>query len=325
MVANLDPAAGAPSSAPLSQDRAMDRRRLGLWGTLAFAALSVVGMYVQVYLIAGVLFGEDWLELHRDLGKLVHLGYLLTVGAAVVAAAPDWRSLMWPFVLAALGSTQAFLAGEFDIPFLAWGIDIARGNGVLHAFHGALVPIVFAIALGIAWRAWTALGMSEPTLAPTGRGQLIRANRPRSSATRSKEGVAMRTLRRNLLLLLSVAIVATGLPFAVAATAGTAEPSGAEATPSGAEATTTVRARAGEMFFRLSQRTLPRPGRVTFVVTNVGHAPHDFRIDGKKTALIRPHGTARLTVTFRKKGRYPYACTVAGHAAAGMKGVFTVR
>jgi uncharacterized cupredoxin-like copper-binding protein len=26
-----------------------------------------------------------------------------------------------------------------------------------------------------------------------------------------------------------------------------------------------------------------------------------------------------------KKGRYSYLCTVPGHAAAGMKGVFTVR
>ena len=35
--------------------------------------------------------------------------------------------------------------------------------------------------------------------------------------------------------------------------------------------------------------------------------------------------TARLVVTFKKKGKYTYLCTVPGHAAAGMKGVFTVR
>jgi hypothetical protein len=150
-----------------SPDRAVSRRRIGLWATLAFAMLTAVGMFVQVYLIAGVLFGEDWLELHRDLGQLVHLGYVLTFVAALVAAAPDWRWLLPPFVLAVLGSTQAFLAGEFDIPFLAWGLDISGGNGALHAFHGALVPIVFVTALVIARQAWTALGMGARAQAQT--------------------------------------------------------------------------------------------------------------------------------------------------------------
>jgi hypothetical protein len=45
----------------------VSRRRIGLWTTAAFASVSAVGMFVQVYLIAGVLFGEDWLELHSDL------------------------------------------------------------------------------------------------------------------------------------------------------------------------------------------------------------------------------------------------------------------
>jgi uncharacterized cupredoxin-like copper-binding protein len=51
---------------------------------------------------------------------------------------------------------------------------------------------------------------------------------------------------------------------------------------------------------------------------------HDFRIGGKQTPLISPHKTAKLTVTFHKTGRFAYLCTVPGHAAAGMKGVFTV-
>ena len=41
--------------------------------------------------------------------------------------------------------------------------------------------------------------------------------------------------------------------------------------------------------------------------------------------LIQPGKTAKLAVTFKKKGRYRYLCTVPGHAAAGMRGVFTVR
>jgi hypothetical protein len=175
MVANLIPPSGVRTSAPRTQDRVVPRRQIGLWATMAFAALSAIGMFVQVYLIAGVLFGEAWLELHSDLGKLVHLGYLLTFVAALVVAATDWRWLLWPFVLAALGSTQAFLAGEFDLPLVAWGIDLAGGNGALHALHGALVPIVFVTALVIARQAWTALKVGARTQAPALAGELARS------------------------------------------------------------------------------------------------------------------------------------------------------
>jgi hypothetical protein len=167
MSVNLDLSSAAHRSAAWSQDRALYRRRIGLWGTIAFAVVSAVGMLVQVYLIAGVLFGEDWLELHRDLGKLVHLGYLLTFGAALLAAVPSWRWLLWPFVLATLGSTQAFLAGEFDVPLLAWGLDLAGDNGALHAFHGALVPLVFVTALVVARQALAALAIGGNAARPS--------------------------------------------------------------------------------------------------------------------------------------------------------------
>jgi hypothetical protein len=124
----------------------MDRQRIGLWGTFIFATLAVVGMLVQVYLIGGYLFGEEgWLDTHKDLGKLVHLFYVLTFVAALVGAWPNWRKTGWPFALAALGTVQAFLAG---------GGNAGGDNGALHAFHAALVPIVFVIALAIAWRTW---------------------------------------------------------------------------------------------------------------------------------------------------------------------------
>ena len=64
---------------------------------------------------------------------------------------------------------------------------------------------------------------------------------------------------------------------------------------------------------------------MVFVFKNVGHVLHDFKIDGKKTPLLQPGKTARLVVKLAKRGRYPYRCTVPGHAAAGMQGVFTVR
>jgi alcohol dehydrogenase (cytochrome c) len=88
---------------------------------------------------------------------------------------------------------------------------------------------------------------------------------------------------------------------------------------------TTIQVKGGEFFFRLSTKSAAKPGKVTFVFKNVGHVLHDFSISGKKTPLTQPGKTARLVVTFKKKGKYPYRCTVPGHAEAGMKGVFTVR
>ena len=81
----------------------------------------------------------------------------------------------------------------------------------------------------------------------------------------------------------------------------------------------------GEFFFRLKQKSIAKPGKVTFAFKNVGHVAHDFRINGKTTPLLQPGKATTLAVSFKKKGRYTYLCTVPGHAAAGMKGVFVVR
>jgi hypothetical protein len=102
-----------------------------------------------VYLIGGFLFGEtDWLDTHKDVGMLVHLFYVLTFLAALVAYWGNWRAITWPFALAVIGSIQAFLAG---------GGEVGGDNGAVHAFHAALVPIVFLIAIYVAWRTWREL------------------------------------------------------------------------------------------------------------------------------------------------------------------------
>ena len=92
-----------------------------------------------------------------------------------------------------------------------------------------------------------------------------------------------------------------------------------------AAAATTIQVKGGEFFLRLSTQSTAKPGKVTFSFKNIGHVLHDFKINGKKTPLIGPGKTTKLVVTFRKKGTYPYLCTVPGHAEAGMKGVFKVR
>jgi len=133
----------------------MDRRRVGLWATLLFSAAAVVGVLFQVFFIGAYIFGEpDALDIHKDLGKLVHLFYVLTFVSALVAAWPAWRRVGWPFALAVLGSVQAFLAGGDDVS--PW----------VHAFHAALVPIVFVIALRIAMRTKDTVGLGPVASRP---------------------------------------------------------------------------------------------------------------------------------------------------------------
>jgi uncharacterized cupredoxin-like copper-binding protein len=114
-----------------------------------------------------------------------------------------------------------------------------------------------------------------------------------------------------------VAVALASLAITQLASARTDRQASATATP--------VQVKGGEFFFRLSTKSIKRPGKVTFVFKNIGHVRHDFKINGKKTPLIAPGKTAKLMVTLKKKGKYRYLCTVPGHAAAGMRGVFTAR
>jgi uncharacterized cupredoxin-like copper-binding protein len=90
------------------------------------------------------------------------------------------------------------------------------------------------------------------------------------------------------------------------------------------DATTTVTVRASEFKFVLSRTRVPK-GTVIFKVINKGSIAHDFKINGKKTPLIKRGKSTTLRVVFRRAKKDPYLCTVPGHAAAGMKGNLTVR
>jgi uncharacterized cupredoxin-like copper-binding protein len=129
-------------------------------------------------------------------------------------------------------------------------------------------------------------------------------------------GPAMAQLtHRSLLALATTAIAA--LTLAPTATAYADRQTDATAT--------TINVTGSEFLFKLSTKSLAKAGTTTFVFKNAGHVQHDFKIDGKTTPLLQPGKTARLVVRFTKPGKYPYLCTVPGHAAAGMKGTFTVR
>ena len=124
----------------------------------------------------------------------------------------------------------------------------------------------------------------------------------------------MRQLNRRILAALAAVVVAA-VTLGVLASARTAHSTTASAT---------IHVKAFEFGFTLSAKSARR-GKVTFVVKNVGLGEHTFKINGKRTPLIQNSTTAKLTVKFTKAGKYPYRCTVAGHAASGMRGIFTIR
>jgi uncharacterized cupredoxin-like copper-binding protein len=123
-------------------------------------------------------------------------------------------------------------------------------------------------------------------------------------------------MKRTSLFVLLTASVLAMLAVGIFAGAGSAS-------PSSSTAATRITVAASEFKFVLSKKTVPA-GTVTFVVKNKGNTAHDFKIHGKKTPLLAPGASKTLKVVF-KKGKYPYLCTVPGHAAAGMKGVLTVK
>ncbi len=86
----------------------------------------------------------------------------------------------------------------------------------------------------------------------------------------------------------------------------------------------TVRVTETDMKLALNVTSAPK-GSVNFLVTNKGQVPHDFKIAGMKTSTLAPGKSAKLVVRFAKAGKYPFLCTLPGHAAAGMKGSLTVK
>jgi mono/diheme cytochrome c family protein len=114
---------------------------------------------------------------------------------------------------------------------------------------------------------------------------------------------------------------------------------GAPSTSSATVKPTTIKVLAGkpsEFRFKLSKTALIKPGLVVFKVTNKGAVAHTFKICTKKSAtddankcvgkvtkLLKKGASATLKVKLGK-GSYEFLCTVAGHAALGMKGLLGV-
>ncbi len=101
---------------------------------------------------------------------------------------------------------------------------------------------------------------------------------------------------------------------------------GVVAHASAGSTTKTINVTEKEFKITLSSRKVA-PGKVKFVVKNVGKLTHGLDISGpgvKKahTPLIKPGKSATLTITL-KSGKYTIWCPVPGHEAQGMKTTLT--
>ena len=123
-------------------------------------------------------------------------------------------------------------------------------------------------------------------------------------------------------VLAGVTMAGAGLSLGIFVPGGGASSGAAAASHS--KATTRVTVVATDSKFTLSKRSVPS-GAVIFTITNRGKLSHDFKIAGKKTPVLAAGKSATVTVTLAKGKKYPYVCTVPGHAAAGMKGTFTAK
>jgi uncharacterized cupredoxin-like copper-binding protein len=138
-------------------------------------------------------------------------------------------------------------------------------------------------------------------------------------------------------------LLAVGLLVALAGPVSAAlegDAAGSAARPS----VTTITVTAGkpsELAFKLSKVSMVPAGTITFKVTNVGAAFHNFKIcatpvasaaaaaaknscAGKATPTLKKGQSATLTVTLSRSGTYEFLCAVTGHAAAGMKGLLGI-
>ena len=113
-------------------------KRISLWIATVAAALVVVGVFVQVYLITSYVSGagEDALDAHSFLGfAIIHPLELFVFLASIGAWWGAWRWVGLSFFLIVLGTVQISLVPPDD-----------RTNGWVHGLHGLLALFVMILA-----------------------------------------------------------------------------------------------------------------------------------------------------------------------------------
>jgi hypothetical protein len=136
------------------------RNRVATWLNLVFASIIVIGVFVQVYLIASYAMGagEGALDAHGFVGGIViHGSELLVFLTAIVAFWRLWGWIAVNFGLFVFGTIQIFLLPPDEDPGSPW----------LHGLHGLFALFVLLYAAYIAKRDVRLLGLrSSVTPAP---------------------------------------------------------------------------------------------------------------------------------------------------------------
>ena len=87
---------------------------------------------------------------------------------------------------------------------------------------------------------------------------------------------------------------------------------------------------ADEFRYGASRRVVPAGRPLLLQLKNIGEDDHDLRIVGPRggvrarTGIVAPGGLGRIRVRL-PRGRFTYFCTVADHAALGMRGSLLVK
>lgn len=127
-------------------------RRAATWINLVFAAIVVVGVFVQVYLITAAFTGagRGALDAHEDLGyAVIHPAEAIVFLSALVAFWRNWRWIAFNFFLPVLGTVQIILAPS----------DEASRSGWIDGLHGLLALFVLVTAAVIVHRDMRLLGL----------------------------------------------------------------------------------------------------------------------------------------------------------------------
>jgi hypothetical protein len=125
------------------------------WINLVLAVLVVIGVFVQVYLIASYIFGAgtDALDAHKNIGGIVHLAEVLVFISALFAYWGRWGEIALSFSLGVVGTIQ---------------LSFASGDKWVGGFHGLLALFILVLAAIISRRTMRELGIGPdaPPRAP---------------------------------------------------------------------------------------------------------------------------------------------------------------